>query len=55
MEESIEEIRERLDAAGICDIGYSGRVVAPEEFAALGKAGRTKCGVVRLDANLIDS
>ena len=54
LDEGIEEIRQRLNAAGIYEAGYGSREVAPEEFAALGTADNSRCGVVRLDANLID-
>ena len=54
LDEGIEEIRQRLNAAGIYEAGYGSREVAPEEFAALGTADNSRCGVVRLDANLIE-
>ena len=47
-------MQQRLFAAGIFNAGYGSREVARDEYAALGTAGKTKCGVVRMDAKLID-
>ena len=54
LEEGIEEIRQRLIAAGIYDTGYGSREVSQAELTTFGTAGKAACGVVRLDASLID-
>ena len=53
-EESVEEIRARLDAAGLLDSGYAGGGATHTEDARLGELGAAQLDAVRVEASAVD-